>query len=72
MQRWTNQHEPEPPAASGKFLSAEEVVSMVNLLRELRDLTLSRRTFATATESRWVRRVSCCSLNPNRSARRPG
>lgn len=43
-------NEPMPLEISGKFLSAEEVGAMIRLMQELRDVTQSRRTFASAAE----------------------
>ena len=50
MQPWTDHHSPQSGVTSGTYLNADEIGILVGLMQELRDLTLSRRSFAAASE----------------------
>ena len=52
-----------PVAFTGQYLSADEVGTLAALMRELRELTQSRRTFAAASE--FLQRLTAEAYQPN-------
>ena len=55
--------ESRPVAFTGQYLSADEVGTLAALMRELRDVTQSRRTFAAASEL--LQRLTTETYQPN-------